>query len=108
MQGVKYDGEKPRWDLLPMEEVEEVVKVLTFGAKKYSDDNWMLVKPFRKRYFAALMRHIVDRYFRGERLDPQSGLPHLAHAGCNLFFLMWHDRQENIGHKTHKVGQKGE
>lgn len=30
----RIDG-KPRWELLPIEVMEEVVKVYTFGAEKY-------------------------------------------------------------------------
>ena len=35
--GRKNDDNKLRWDLLPWEEVEEIVEILTFGSKKYSD-----------------------------------------------------------------------
>ena len=35
-QGKKYDQMKPKWHLLPMNEINEVVKVLTFGAEKYA------------------------------------------------------------------------
>ena len=38
-QGVKYDDEKPRYDLVPWNEFEEVVKVLSYGACKYDDTN---------------------------------------------------------------------
>ena len=38
MEGRKDDHGKPRWDLLPWDEVEDVVKVLTKGAVKYEDD----------------------------------------------------------------------
>jgi len=100
MEGIKYDDGKPRWDLLPMEEVEEIVKVLTHGAKKYSDDNWMHVEPFRKRYFSAMMRHLIDRFYKGERMDKDSGLSHMAHAGCCLLFLMWHDKHND---ETEKI-----
>ncbi len=87
MPGLKYDSEKPRWDLLPLDIIEEIVKVLTIGAQKYDDDNWRKVANGKKRYYAALMRHIKD-YQAGEMLDQETGLPHLAHAGCCLIFIM--------------------
>ena len=37
--GRKDDDGKPRWDLLPFAEAEEVVKVLTYGARRYGDHN---------------------------------------------------------------------
>ena len=85
-RGLKKDHGKDRWDLLPWEEVEEIVKVLTFGANKYADNNWQKVPQGRERYFAAAMRHLVA-WRRGEERDPESGLKHLAHAGCCLLFL---------------------
>jgi hypothetical protein len=92
-QGLKYDNDKLRWDLLPIAEVEEVVKILTFGAKKYAPNNWQLVNNAKERYYAAIMRHMVA-YRKGELIDPESGLPHLAHAMCNIMFLMWFDKNE--------------
>tara|TARA_Y100001951_G_C11283729_1_gene267174 strand:- start:781 stop:1095 length:315 start_codon:yes stop_codon:yes gene_type:complete len=94
--GTKYDGAKPRWDLMPWGPAEEVVRVLTFGADKYSDDNWMHVQPAHKRYQAAAIRHIVA-WAQGERLDPESGFHHLAHAVSCLLFLMWHDGVKGEG-----------
>ena len=35
---------------------------------------------------ACLMRHMAA-WQRGEENDPESGLPHLAHAMCNLRML---------------------
>jgi hypothetical protein len=93
MEGIKYDGEKPRWDLLPLKEVEEVVKVLTYGAKKYADDNWKKIEPNRERYFSACMRHLVA-WKNGEKIDQESGLNHLAHAICCLLFMLWKDKRE--------------
>jgi hypothetical protein len=92
MKGVKYDGEKPRWDLLPLSTLEGAVKVLTFGAQKYADDNWKIVENAEKRYHSALMRHLVA-YFNGETIDPESGLSHLDHVICNLVFLKWFEMQ---------------
>jgi len=92
MKGVKYDGEKPRWSLLPWREVNDIVKVLNHGATKYDDNNWQHVKPPKDRYFSAMHRHIYA-WKTGEKIDPESGLPHLAHAGCCLLFLMWFDNE---------------
>ena len=88
--GRKFDTNKPRWSLLPFKEVEEIVKVLTFGAKKYEDNNWMHVTPFKDRYFSALQRHLTA-WWSGKKVDPDSSFSHLAHAGCCLLFLMWGD-----------------
>ena len=89
-KGEKFDQGKPRWDLLPWDQVEDIVKVLTMGAKKYSDDNWQEVPDAKRRYFAAALRHLTA-WKRGELTDPESGLPHLAHAACSLLFLGWFD-----------------
>ncbi len=85
--GHKHDEDKPRWDLLPFAAAEAVVGVLTFGAQKYAPENWRFVPDARRRYFAAALRHLVA-YWRGERSDPESGRPHLAHAACCLLFLL--------------------
>lgn len=89
---MKQDNGKPMWDLLPFGPVGEIVKVLTFGAEKYGPENWRMVPDAKNRYFAALMRHITA-WWDGEMVDPESGLHHLAHAGCCLLFLTWFDTQ---------------
>lgn len=84
----KHDGGKPRLDLLPFMAVTEVGKVMTFGAQKYGDNNWREAKPDQyHRYEAAAYRHLFA-YSQGELIDPESGLPHLAHAATNLLFLL--------------------
>lgn len=87
-EGIKYDASKPRWSLIPQGTLEEVIKVLEYGANKYSPDNWKKVPEMEVRYYDAAMRHI-DAYWQGEYLDEESGQPHLAHAVCCLMFLMW-------------------
>lgn len=84
--GKKYDDGKLMWDLLPWDAVEKVVEILTYGAKKYTPNNWQNVKA--NRYYAALMRHIVAE-LKGEDCDEESGLLHLSHAACNILFLLW-------------------
>lgn len=85
---VKKDDGKNRLELLDPAWLEEVGKVLTFGAKKYEDHNWR--KGFAwSRLFGAALRHIFA-FVRGEDKDPETGLSHLAHASCCLMFLTNH------------------
>ena len=89
MDGMKFDHEKNRWHLLDFEFMDECVRVLTYGAVKYAEDNWKQVE--RKRYVSALLRHI-SAYMQGKSTDHETGCSHLAHAFCNLMFLFGHDR----------------
>ena len=85
-EGRKDDADKLPWDLLPADAVEEIVKVLDFGARKYAARNWE--KGMRwGRPFAALMRHMWA-WWGGEDKDPETGLSHLAHAGCCVLFMI--------------------
>jgi hypothetical protein len=88
--GRKDDGGKPRWALLmPWDALEEVMKVLEYGAKKYSPNNWRHVPEGRRRYTEGLMRHAIA-YARGQKTDPESGHSHLAHLICGaLYLLTW-------------------
>lgn len=90
-EGRKFDNEKLRWDLLPLECIEEVVKILTFGASKYGPNNWQNLENAEDRYYAALMRHLVE-YKKGIRIDDESGLSHLSHLMCNVLFLIWFEK----------------
>ena len=86
--GAKHDGGKLRYSLLPKGTVNEVLKVLEFGAKKYAPDNWMKVDNAQTRYYDAALRHITA-WHEGEKLDSETGVSHIAHALCCLHFLMW-------------------
>lgn len=87
IQGRKNDDGKDRWSLLPMRAAKTIVRVLMHGAEKYADENWRHVSDGRRRYYEATLRHVVA-WWEGEANDPDSGLPHLAHAACCLIFLM--------------------
>lgn len=75
--GIKYDHEKVRWDLLPLGALEEVAKLLTFGAKKYQAWNWYTGLSY-SRCFAAAMRHIKRFMWDREEYDEESQCHHLA------------------------------
>ncbi len=93
--GLKYDENKLRWDLLPLDIVEEVVKVYTFGCKKYKPNSWQNVENGRERYYAALMRHISS-WRKGEIINKEdNNVLHLAQVIWNAIALIYFDRINN-------------
>lgn len=90
-QGVKHDGEKVRWDLMPLDALKEVAHILTFGARKYADRNWEKGILYGRLYRAAT-GHLND-WFQAKMdgndgSDPETGRSHLAHAACCVLFLL--------------------
>lgn len=86
MSGTKFDSEKPDYSLLSPLALEEIVKVMTFGKRKYTAHNWRSGIT-NSRLFAAAMRHLWA-YWRGEDFDPESKLSHLAHCGCCVMMML--------------------
>jgi hypothetical protein len=98
--GAKADDGKLDLTLVPTQLEEAVCKILMFGARKYSRDGWRKVENPEQRYFAALERHL-KAYKRGNDEDPESGLSHLAHAACNIAFLLFfEDRADANGKRS--------
>jgi hypothetical protein len=80
-------GTKPEvFSLLPWRSLGKVARVFGFGAGKYEPHNW------RKGYAWSLSTDAAFRHLaafqEGEDLDPESGLPHLAHAAFHLLALL--------------------
>lgn len=94
-EGTKYDEGKLRYDLLPPDAVQELVRVYDYGALKYADRNWEKGMKW-SRCFSALMRHSWA-FWMGENLDPESGLPHMAHAAfCCLALIRYVKRNKEF------------
>lgn len=80
-------GMKPvRNSLIPVKALNVIARVYHYGASKYAAHNW------RKGYdwslsYDACRRHL-DAFWDGEDLDPESGLPHLAHAGFHILTML--------------------
>lgn len=68
------------------------VRVLEFGAKKYTKGNWAKGMGWSTCYTCALSH--LTKYLARDVTDPkaaldeESGVDHLAHAMCNLLFLI--------------------
>lgn len=83
--GARYNGGKPDLSLIPMHTLEDEARVWMYGANKYAAWNWVKGMDWSIP-FACAMRHLA-KWQAGEELDEESGLPHLAHAMCNLRML---------------------
>lgn len=91
--GVKNDTGKNRLDLIEPEFIEKVGEVLTFGANKYEPNNWQGVEDAEDRYYAAAMRHLLA-WRKGEKVDEESGINHLAHVATNMMFLLHFEEEK--------------
>lgn len=87
---------KLRWDLLPLEEIEDIVKVYTAGSKKYGDNTWQNLPNGLQRYKAALFRHLLE-FEKGNEIDNETGCRHLAQVAWNAIAMLWISK-----HKTFK------
>ena len=86
-QQAKADQEKPHPSYVPVALIEGVMAVREYGNAKYHDpDNWKQVEP--ERYHQAMLRHILAAWNDPYKIDPESGLPHIAHVATNIAFLL--------------------
>ncbi len=70
----------------------ELAKVGGMGAEKYDRSNYL------KGYdwslcFDAMMRHALA-FWSGEEVDPESGIPHMAHAAWHCLALVSFQKHE--------------
>lgn len=70
----------------PIRALETTVRVLEFGTKKYTKGNWAKGMQWTV-CFNCTVSHLT-KAFQGEDNDEESGLPHTAHAMCNMLFLL--------------------
>ncbi len=86
-EATKKDDGKLDWSLVPFEGLEEMVRVLEFGASKYSRGNFMSDGGMEhRRILNAACRHLFA-YMKGEDIDPETGYSHIAALQCNALFL---------------------
>lgn len=80
-------GVKPeRFDLIPVEALQEVARLYGFGAQKYEAHNWRKGYEWSKSY-ASMMRHATG-FWAGEDIDPETGCSNLAGVIFHAMALM--------------------
>lgn len=103
--GARFNDGKVDYSLLPLATLEDEIKVWMAGAKKYSRHNWMKGMSW-SAVLASCMRHLAA-WQAGEDNDPETGLPHIAHAMCNLRMLTLYAKtyQEGDDREKRWVGE---
>jgi hypothetical protein len=91
---VKFDGDKPRLELVPPSAIIALGQVLGYGAAKYSEHNY-LKGMAHTRLIGAALRHMFA-WIGGEEIDPESGLSHLSHALASIAMLI-ETKARNVG-----------
>lgn len=91
-EGVRFDQGKLRYDLLPPDGIEELVRVYTKGAEKYADRNWEKGMAWG-RILGSLLRHTYA-FVKGETHDKETGCHHMAMAAWNCLALCVYDMRK--------------
>lgn len=84
-----FDAGKPAYQLLPPFGLHEVARVASYGEQKYGAWNWA---DYADEWnwldlIGSLLRHTFA-FLRGEWTDPESKLPHMAHAAFNALMIL--------------------
>ena len=87
--GARYNADKTPFKYVPLHLLRNTARVFEQATRRpvrpYPVWNWAKGMQWSVPY-ECLLRHL-EAWYRGEELDPDSGLPHLAHAMCNLLML---------------------
>lgn len=82
---MRHNEGKAQYSLIDLTKLEPCARVLEFGAKKYSRDNWKKGMN-QDKIIDSLLRHIAAIQ-SGEDIDQESGLSHIGHIQANSLFL---------------------
>ncbi len=88
-KALRFNKGKLDWSLVPFDALEEMVKVLQFGADKYAPGNWAKGEGLSYRETISCMLRHTFALLRMEDHDPESKLHHIGHVQCNALFLAY-------------------
>lgn len=88
-EGRKNDrkDDKTRWELMPLDCLEDIARVYTEGAKKYGDNNWQNLDNGYERYKGALLRHLYAS--ESKEFDEETKVRHEAAMCWNAIAMLW-------------------
>ena len=83
----RFSTGKPQWSQVDFKSLEPMVRVLEYGAKKYTKGNWKKGMPVSE-ICECLLRHVFA-LMDGEINYKESGLPIIGHIQCNAMFIAY-------------------
>lgn len=90
-KALRYNEGKPKWGLVDFKSLIPLVRVLEYGAEKYSPNNWK--KGLNNiEILESLCRHLFC-LLSGEINDKESGLEHIGHIMANAMFFSYQQKQ---------------
>ena len=92
-QGDRFNDGKPKWSLVHYGSLVLMIRVLEFGAKKYSAENWKKGLDL-KEILESMQRHLAAM-MDGEEIDNESGIDHMGHIMCNAMFYNYHKKKQD-------------
>lgn len=85
--GDRLNSGKPQWHLIDFKALEPMVRVMEYGANKYSPDNWKKGQNCTT-LLDCLLRHTFA-LAGGEETDPESKVHHIGHILTNAMMLSY-------------------
>lgn len=74
---------------------DECARVFEYGAKKYCEWNWLKGQAWSVP-FACAVRHL-DKIYKGQLIDEESGQTHMGHFLCNVVMLCYYEKEYKEG-----------
>lgn len=98
MTAIKHDNKKPPMALIDPEFLEDMADGLAAGEAKYGEDNWRTGDGLRYSQLISASKRHIQAFEKGQEVDTETDLPHLALAACNLMMLA------SYGYEPHGPG----
>jgi len=88
--GARRCDRKPPYFLVPRELLEAVAWTRLEGDRKYEPGNW---KKGDREFFVDSLSHAIQHLLDAPWEESEDFDTHLAHAACNIAFILWAKRR---------------
>jgi len=92
LKSIRYNLGKPRWSLLHYPSIEPLVRVMEYGERKYTRNNWKIGLD-KLEILDSLSRHLFA-LINGEERDKETKELHAGHIMANAMFYIYHVNEE--------------
>lgn len=103
-KAIRRNSGKLRWSLVDFSSLEEMLKVLEWGAEHYGFDNWKKGL-HREEILESIQRHTI-KLLNKEEVDTETGISHAAHIMCNTIFYLYHHRNNSFSKERNNPFKK--